>query len=60
MTSGHLQYVIRITRVTGSMAKVTFSMSSGSQSNWLDDKGLTDTHLQYIIRLASNGLMAKE
>ena len=42
------------------MAKVTFSMSLGSQSNWLDDKSLTDINLQYVIRLASNGLMAKE
>ena len=31
-----------------------------SQSYWLDDEGLTDIHLQYVIRLASNGSMAKE
>ena len=35
-------------------------MLLGSQSNWLNDEGLTDTHLQYVIRLASNGLMAKD
>ena len=26
-------------------------MSSDSQSNWLNGKGLTDIHLQYVIRL---------
>ena len=35
-------------------------MPLGSQSNWLDDEGLTDIHLQYVIKLASNGSMAKE
>ena len=30
------------------------------QGNWLEGKGLTDAHLQYAIRLASNGSMAKE
>ena len=24
------------------------------QGRWLDNKGLTDAHLQYVIRLASN------
>ena len=30
------------------------------QGSWLKGKSLTDAHLQYAIRLASNGLMAKE
>ena len=46
--------------VTFSMSSVrwrrtTFSMPSSIQGSWLHDEGLTDTHLQYIIRLASNG-----
>ena len=35
-------------------------MSLGSQNNWLDTKNLLDIHRQYIIRLASIGLIAKE
>ena len=30
------------------------------QGSWLEGKDLTDANLQYAIRLASNGLMAKE
>ena len=30
------------------------------QGSWLNDEGLTDAHLQYAIRLASNGYMTKE
>ena len=30
------------------------------QGSWLDDEGLTDTHLQYVIKLVRNGSIAKE
>ena len=34
-------------------------MPSSIQGSWLDNKGLMDTHLQYVIRLANKGSMAK-
>ena len=56
MTSGHLQKCHQVNQSTGSMAKATFSMSSCSQSNWLDDEGLTVIRLARVTGWMAGGL----